>query len=53
MSNEQAYKDIAPRLAGLRDAMDMSVEELAEKVGVTPERAKQYESGTVEIRSAT
>jgi len=49
MSNEQAYKEIAPRLAGLRDAMDMSVEELAEKAGVTPERAAQYESGTVEI----
>lgn len=49
MSNEQAYKEIAPRLAGLRDAMDMSIEELAEKTGVTPERVAEYESGTVEI----
>lgn len=49
MSNNQAYKEIAPRLQGLRDAMDMSIEELAEKTGVTPERAGEYESGNVEI----
>ncbi|WP_320171398.1 XRE family transcriptional regulator [Maridesulfovibrio sp.] len=49
MSNNQAYKEIAPRLQGLRDAMDMTLEELAEKTGVTVEKAAQYESGTMEI----
>ncbi|CCO22852.1 helix-turn-helix domain-containing protein [Maridesulfovibrio hydrothermalis] len=49
MSNNEAYKEIAPRLQGLRDAMDMSIEELAEKTGVTAEKAALYESGTVEI----
>ncbi|WP_407656630.1 helix-turn-helix domain-containing protein [Humidesulfovibrio mexicanus] len=46
---EQAHKDIAPRLRGLRDALDMSVEDLAAKTGVTPEQAALYEAGETEI----
>ncbi len=46
---EQAYKDIAPRLRGLRDALDLTVEELAAKVGVDAALVRSYESGSVEI----
>jgi len=46
---EQAYKDIAPRLRGLRDALDLTVEELAAKTGVDAESIRSYESGTMEI----
>ncbi|SNS10832.1 transcriptional regulator, XRE family with cupin sensor [Humidesulfovibrio mexicanus] len=49
MHMEQAHKDIAPRLRGLRDALDMSVEDLAAKTGVTPEQAALYEAGETEI----
>jgi len=49
MTTHEAYRDIAPRLRGLREAVDMSVEELAEKTGVTAEQAASYESGEVEI----
>lgn len=49
MHMEQAHKDIAPRLRGLRDALDMSVEDLAAKTGVTPERVALYEAGETEI----
>lgn len=46
---EQAYKEIAPRLAGLRDAMDLSVEDMAARLGVDAESVAAYESGTMEI----
>ncbi len=46
---QKAYKDIAPRLRGLREALDMSIEDLAEQAQVSPDLAKSYESGTVEI----
>lgn len=46
---EQAYKEIAPRLAGLRDALDLSVEEMAARLSVSPETVAAYESGTLEI----
>lgn len=49
MQMEQAYKDIAPRLRGLRDALDLTREELAAKVGADAEQVAQYESGTAEI----
>lgn len=49
MTTQEAYKDIAPRLRGLREAVDMSIEELAEQTGVTAEQAAVYESGSVEI----
>ena len=34
-AQQPAYKDIAPRLRGLRDAMDMTVEEVAAQVGAS------------------
>ncbi|OIO02310.1 MAG: DNA-binding protein [Desulfovibrionaceae bacterium CG1_02_65_16] len=46
---EQAYKEIAPRLRGLRDAMDLSLSDLAAKTGVTTEQMAAYESGDIEI----
>lgn len=49
MEMENAYKEIAPRLVGLRDAMDMSLEEMASRVGVEAELVEKYESGKEEI----
>jgi len=49
MHMEQAYKDIAPRLRGLRDALDITAEEMAAKTGATTEQVTDYESGEVEI----
>lgn len=46
---EEAYKQIAPRLVGLRDALELSVEQLAARMGVSPDEVRTYESGTVEI----
>ena len=46
---EQAYKDIAPRLRGLRDALDLTVEELAAKSGVDAVLIRTYEAGETEI----
>lgn len=46
---EDAYKDIAPRLAGLRDALDLTVADLARMTGVAAADVQRYESGTVEI----
>ncbi len=49
MQSEQAYKDIASRLRGLRDALDLTVEELAEKTGVDAALVRTYEAGQTEI----
>lgn len=46
---EQAYKEIAPRLVGLRDALGLTVAEMAQRIGVSGEELERYESGTVEI----
>ncbi len=46
---EQAYKDIAPRLRGLRDALDLSVAGLAAKAQVSEQEIERYESGQHEI----
>ena len=46
---EDAYKQIAPRLRGLRDALDLSVDALAAKLGVSPDEVRLYESASVEI----
>ena len=46
---EQAYKEIAPRLAGLRDALGLGTHEMAERVGVSGADVELYESGTAEI----
>jgi len=49
MHMEQAYKEIAPRLRGLRDALDMSVADLARMTGVSAEAVATYEAGETEI----
>lgn len=49
MHLEKAYKDIAPRLRGLRDALDMTVEDMARQTGVTPDQVAVYEAGETEI----
>jgi quercetin dioxygenase-like cupin family protein len=49
MQIDQAYKDIAPRLRGLRDALDLTVEELAQKVGVDVDKVRLFEAGETEI----
>lgn len=46
---EQAYKEIAPRLAGLRDALGLTVQETADRLGMDQEKVAAYESGNVEI----
>ncbi len=43
------YAQIAPRLRGLRVALNLSVEEMAARVESTPDKVALYESGTVEI----
>ncbi len=47
--HQPAYKDIAPRLRGLRDALDMAVEDMATQLGATPADVLKYESGEHEI----
>ncbi|WP_027186051.1 helix-turn-helix domain-containing protein [Desulfovibrio inopinatus] len=48
-SLEKPQKEIAPRLRGLREAVGLTVEELAEKIGISAVDAAQYETGEVEI----
>ncbi|THB66264.1 MAG: XRE family transcriptional regulator [Desulfovibrio sp.] len=43
------YKDIAPRLAGLRESCGWTVAKMAEQLGLPEERVSEYESGTIEI----
>lgn len=42
-------EDVAARLRGLRDALDLSAEEVAAQCEVTPEQLAAYESGTSDI----
>ncbi|MBN2140007.1 MAG: helix-turn-helix transcriptional regulator [Desulfovibrionaceae bacterium] len=46
---EQAYKEIAPRLRGLRDAMGFDLEDMAQRVGASAEDVARFESGESEI----
>jgi transcriptional regulator with XRE-family HTH domain len=48
-AHQPAFKDIAPRLRGLRDAMDMTVEDMATRLGSSPAEILAYESGEHEI----
>ena len=48
--NEQ-IKQIAERLAGLRDALEITPEEMAKVCNLTPEQYMKLESGTVDILS--
>ncbi|WP_045220709.1 helix-turn-helix domain-containing protein [Desulfonatronum thioautotrophicum] len=43
------YAQIAPRLRGLREALDLTVEQMAARIESTPDKVALYESGTVEI----
>ncbi|QGY39079.1 cupin domain-containing protein [Pseudodesulfovibrio cashew] len=45
----EQYKDIAPRLIGVREGIGWTVEEMADLLGVSAEKVTQYESGTEEI----
>jgi len=45
----EQYKDIAPRLIGLREGVGWTIKEMADLLGVSEERVANYESGTVEI----
>ena len=42
-------RQIAERLRGLREALDLNTEEFASRVGVDKAEAEQYESGNVDI----
>ena len=46
--NEQ-IKQIADRLKGLRDSLDLTVEEMAECIKRTPEEIRLYEAGEADI----
>jgi transcriptional regulator with XRE-family HTH domain len=46
--NEQ-IKQIAERLKGLRDSLDLSVAEMARRCKRTPEEIQQYETGNIDI----
>ncbi|MDR2385242.1 MAG: helix-turn-helix domain-containing protein, partial [Tannerella sp.] len=46
--NEE-IKQIAQRLKGLRDALEIPVEDIAGKCKITPKEYMQLESGTVDI----
>lgn len=43
------YVDIAKRLIGLREAMDLTVEDMASQTGTDAETVTKFESGKVEI----
>jgi transcriptional regulator with XRE-family HTH domain len=42
-------QEIARRLKGLRDALDLSKEDMARKLGLSEDKVDLYESGTAEI----
>lgn len=44
-----AYIEIAARLKGLREAMDLTVQDMAVGLGIEPDMVKLYESGAHEI----
>jgi transcriptional regulator with XRE-family HTH domain len=46
--NEQ-IKQIAERLKGLRDSLDLSIEEMAKQSNRTPEEIQRYEAGETDI----
>ncbi|RQD55688.1 helix-turn-helix domain-containing protein [Desulfonatronovibrio magnus] len=48
-SQPEAYEEIAKRLKGLREAMDLSHDEIAEQLEIDPRKVKEYESGALEI----
>lgn len=49
LDNTPAYKEMAPRIVGLRESLGFSQLDLASKLGVSLEQFALYESGTTEI----
>ena len=47
--SSQAHQEIAPRLRGLREALELSLEDMASDLGVSAEAVRSYESGEGEI----
>nr|WP_287412135.1 XRE family transcriptional regulator [Pseudodesulfovibrio sp.] len=45
----EQYKEIAPRLVGLREGIGWTVAEMADLLGLPEDKVAGYESGTVEI----
>ena len=50
---DEQIKQIAMRLQGLRDALDLTVEQVAEKIGVTREQYAAMESGETDLSVST
>ena len=48
MINEQ-LKQIGERLHGLRDVLDITVDEMAETISVSPEKYEKIERGEIDI----
>jgi len=48
-SNMTLLREMAERLRGLRDALDISVEQMANELGVPASQIAEYESGRCEI----
>lgn len=46
---EEQIRQIAERLKGLRDAMDISIEDIAKTCGIEPEKYTGYETGLKDI----
>lgn len=49
MNSSNEIKEVAERLRGLRDALDLSIADAAAKVKVSEEQYANYESGKVDI----
>ena len=49
MEKQELYKEVAPRLVGLRESLGLSHAELAQKIGATEELVADYEKGDREI----
>ncbi len=49
MSNQDHMREVARRLTGLREALELSVEEMAKQCQMTPELLAEYESGEADI----
>ncbi|WP_319541053.1 XRE family transcriptional regulator [uncultured Pseudodesulfovibrio sp.] len=45
----EQYKEIAPRLVGLREGIGWTVAEMADLLGLPEDKVAAYESGTIEI----
>lgn len=50
---EEAIKQIGERLKGLREALDLTTEDVAKTCGITKEKYEQMESGDTELSVST